>query len=132
MWINQIVIIYFRKFIGYIYAVIIISALKKYLKVRRITLAFSIIFLGFYLGSSISISSYGSLLLGYLPPLKRNSSSISAVMGSHMINKTDLLKKSMAITTLCCCVSFNQFCDFAFLYTSSSSSVSATIDRMVF
>ena len=52
-----------------LYAVVIIGAIKKYSKVRKIVLAFSLVFLGFYLNYPISISNFASLLLGYLPSL---------------------------------------------------------------
>jgi len=52
-----------------LYAVIVISAVKKYRKIRYITLAFSIVFLGFYLSAPISISAFGALLMGYVPSI---------------------------------------------------------------
>ncbi len=52
-----------------LYAVILISAVKKYRKMRTITLAFSIVFLGFYLSTPISISAFGALLMGYVPSI---------------------------------------------------------------
>ncbi len=50
-----------------LYSIIIISSVKKYRKMRYVTLAFSIAFLGFYLSVPISISAFGSLLMGYVP-----------------------------------------------------------------
>lgn len=54
------------------YAVVIISAIKKYRKMRTVTLIFSIVFLGFYLAAPISISSFGALLMGFVPSLQTN------------------------------------------------------------
>ena len=55
-----------------LYAVIIISAVRRYRKMRYITLAFSIVFMGFYLRSPISISAFGSLLMGYMPSVSNH------------------------------------------------------------
>lgn len=55
-----------------LYAVIIISFLKRYRRVRYFTLAFSTVFMGFYLRSPISVSAFGSLLMGYMPSISSN------------------------------------------------------------
>lgn len=53
-----------------LYAVIIISILRKIIKIRKMILVFCIGFLGVHLASPISISNIGALLLGYFPPVK--------------------------------------------------------------
>lgn len=51
------------------FSIIIISAIKKYRKVRYGTLVFGIVFLGFYLSVPISISAFASLMMGYIPEI---------------------------------------------------------------
>lgn len=50
-----------------LYAVILIGYIKKYRKLRWATMAFSIVFLGFKLSMPISVSAFGTILMGYLP-----------------------------------------------------------------
>lgn len=52
-----------------LYAIVIISVIKKYTKIRLVLLAFSIVFMGFYINSPISISNISSLFLGYFPSI---------------------------------------------------------------
>ena len=52
-----------------LYAIVIISAVKGYVWVRRLTLIFGMVFIGFYLNYPLSISNFSSLLLGYFPSL---------------------------------------------------------------
>ncbi len=60
---------------GYIlivmYAVILIGFFKKIRKLRYVTLAFGVGFIGFHLAMPISISAFGGLLLGYLPSFSK-------------------------------------------------------------
>jgi hypothetical protein len=52
-----------------LYGLVIIGILRKYHWMRYITLLFGLVFLGFYSNSAISLSNFGSILLGYFPPL---------------------------------------------------------------
>ena len=55
-----------------LYTLIILSAIKKYRKLRYAIMIFSIFFLGFYLSTPISVSAFGALLMGYMPHLSDN------------------------------------------------------------
>jgi len=53
-----------------IYVVILIGVFKKITKLRYVTMAAGLVFLGFYLNNPISISGLSSIPMGYFPPLK--------------------------------------------------------------
>ncbi len=51
------------------YTVVLISVLKKYKKVRYLSLATGIVFLGIIANRPITLSNFSSLLLGYIPDI---------------------------------------------------------------
>ena len=53
-----------------LYTVVVISALKKYTRLRRYSLIFGMLFLGFYLNFPISVSNFSAIVLGYFPHIR--------------------------------------------------------------
>lgn len=53
-----------------LYALISIGIVKKMTRLRYLTMAAGVVFLGFYLNSAISLSNIAVLFMGYLPPLR--------------------------------------------------------------
>lgn len=68
-----------------LYAVVIISAIKKFSKIRKIVLLFSIGFLGFYLNYPISVSNFSQLLLGYIPSVYEHAFWWLLVVGTLLL-----------------------------------------------
>lgn len=76
-----------------------ISMYKKNKILRSITLVISFVYLGFYLNSSLSVSSFGSILLGYFPSFK--SHLIWWILVGMSIGSAVLLKKNVYCSTMC-------------------------------
>jgi len=68
-----------------LFAVVLFLSIKKIHRPRRIVVAFSIVYLGFYLNSSVSLANLASLLMGYAPPLNENPLWWMIVVGTLLI-----------------------------------------------
>jgi Na+-translocating ferredoxin:NAD+ oxidoreductase RnfG subunit len=68
-----------------LYAVVIISAIKKFSKIRKVVLLFSLGFIGFYLNYPISVSNFSQLLLGYFPSIYEHTFWWLLVVGTLLL-----------------------------------------------
>jgi uncharacterized protein with FMN-binding domain len=68
-----------------LYAVVIISAIKKFSKIRKIVLLFSLGFIGFYLNYPISVSNFSQIFLGYFPSIYEHAFWWLLVMGTLLL-----------------------------------------------
>ena len=68
-----------------LYAVVIISAIKKFNKIRKIVLFFSLGFIGFYLNYPISLSNFSQIFLGYFPSVHEHAFWWLLVVGTLLL-----------------------------------------------
>jgi hypothetical protein len=81
------------------FGVVITSALKKYRKTRLYTLAFGLLFLGFYLNIPISIANFSALFLGYLPSIHSQASLWLLLIGSLVM--IIVLRRNLYCSWMC-------------------------------
>lgn len=82
-----------------LYVVVLFGTFKNIPKLRYLTLAVGLVFLGFYLRSPISISHLSAILLGYFKPVKEELFWWLLVAGSLLI--TFVLGKNLYCHWLC-------------------------------
>ncbi|MCK5467034.1 MAG: 4Fe-4S binding protein, partial [Cyclobacteriaceae bacterium] len=81
----------------FLLAILAVYSGKKWM--RYLSLAISMIFIGFYFNTAINVSQFGRVLLGFLPVLKTNVFWFVLVFGS--IGFSFFLKKNIYCNTMC-------------------------------
>ena len=82
-----------------LFAFAFLAVYKKKKILTSISLGISFMFLGFYLNASLSITSFGSVLLGYLPDFKQHL--IWWLLVGVSISSAVILKKNVYCSNMC-------------------------------
>ena len=86
-------------FAAILFLIATVSVLSEKKWLRYTSLAFSMIFLGFYFNSAVNVSHFGRVMLGYLPVFKTNIFWFILVFGS--IGFAFFLKKNVYCNAMC-------------------------------